>query len=120
MSVLPAKKNFTIWRGGTWRKALTIYTGATTASDPRDLTGYTASLRVEDAADSILMTLTEVASDDGQILLGGLAGTVTILIPANVTETITWSNAIYELRITAPLAGDTDPILWGSLVVKGV
>ncbi len=119
MSVLPARQNFTIWRGGTWRKQLTLHTGATVDTPKRDLTGFTALFRVEDLDGILLFSLTVEESENGIIYLGGTAGTITVVIPDEVTDALTWEAARYELRITAS-GGDTDPILWGALTVKGV
>lgn len=119
MSILPAKHSFVIWRGGTWRKSLTLYDGDSTASPLRDLTGYTASLRLEALDGTSLFTLTTVSSANGVLTLGGVAGTIIILIPASVTAAFAWQNARYELQLI-DAATEVSPILWGGLTVKGV
>jgi hypothetical protein len=119
VSVLPAKRNFTIWRGGTWRESLTLYDGTTNADPPRDLTGYDASMRVEGSDGTDLFTLTTTPSPSGSITLGGTAGTVTLLIDAATTAALTWTAARYELFLIDPVS-EVQPLLWGGLTVKGV
>lgn len=114
MSLIPAKWKFTIWRGATFRKRLTLLEGDVN-SDPQDLTDYTAVLEVLDTPGGD--TLLTLDTNDG-ILLGGPSGTIEILIDAADTEALLWTQGHYDLLITAPNGGDTDAILYGTFVVK--
>jgi hypothetical protein len=114
MTLLPDRHNFTVWRGGTFRTRLTLYTDA--GITPRDLTGYTARLVCENPdTDEILLNLT---TGNGGIEIDGLLGTIDLYISDEATQAITWNVGQYELKITSP-SGDTDPLLYGSIVVKG-
>jgi len=114
MSLIPDKKTWTIWRGGTFRKVLTLKVGDINSA-PRPLTGYTARMRVRDADGVTLQTLT---TENGGITLGGALGTITIYISDEATALITWSGAMYELFLITP-SGDADPLLYGPLRVTG-
>lgn len=119
MSLEPARHNFTIWQGATFRTVLTLYTGVDETSDPRDLTDYTALLEIRAMAGDVSPLFT-LSTTNGRILLGGAEGTVTLLISDTDTAAITWKRGVYDLTITAPLGGDTDVLLWGNFGVRGV
>lgn len=114
MSLDPARHNFTIYKGATFRKRVTLLTGGT-GSSARDLTNYSASLviRKSPSDPTIYLTLTESSG----LTLGGVAGTIDIVISAATTGALTWQSGTYHLYITAPSAGDTDAILWGAFKV---
>lgn len=118
MSLLPAKFTLSAWEGATWRKTIVVLTGGS-GSSPRDLTGYSAIMHIRTgASNTIVYTL---STANGQITLGGLAGTIALYIPAADTLAFPWSSGIYDLNITAPGgAGDTDALLWGVYVIKRV
>lgn len=110
----PARYNFKVRQGVTWRQVFTFHQGDT-ASSVVNLTNYTASLTIKDKpSDSTpLATLT---SANGGILLGGTAGTITVLQTAAQTTAYTWVNGEYRLTLTAP-GGDTNLILYGTINV---
>jgi len=115
MSLLPGKNNFTAWKGGTWRKVLTLYTGSTITTPVRDLTGYSGQMLITDFdTGAVLKTLTD---GNGGVTLGGVSGTITLYISDEDTATETWDNGKYLLTITSP-GGDTDPILYGAINIR--
>jgi hypothetical protein len=113
--IQPGRTNFTIWRGGTFRKALTYHTGDLN-SDPYDLTDYTAEFRIRDKPEGSTI-LVSLIDGDG-ITLGDDLGIIEITIPAADTA-VDWSTGAYELEITAPGGGDTDILLVGGVTVHG-
>lgn len=115
MSLLPDRKNFTIWKGGTFRKVLTMHQGATTTTPVYNFTGFTARMRLRDENGVTIQTLT---TENGGIILGGTAGTITIYISDEATLVLPWEVALYELFLITP-SGDADPILHGTLRVTG-
>lgn len=116
MALEPARHSFTIWKGATFRKTLTLRQGDT-GSDPQDLTGYSAAMPILDAPEGL--TLMSLTTTNGGIVLGGALGTIQLVISATVTAAITWESGVYELLITAP-ASDTDALLYGGMKVKGI
>lgn len=116
MTLIPDKLNFVIWQGATFRTRLTVYTDAAGQS-ARDLTGFTASLKIREAPRSPNLLLSLVSPSD--LILGGMTGAIDIIIPAAVTAEFTWTVGYYDLRIAAPNGGDTDALVYGTFAVKG-
>lgn len=92
---------------------------------PIDLTGYTARMQIRtEEADStnseILFALTSTADVDGNvILLGGVAGTIEIIIQAGTTETFEWDEGEYDLELmSGPTA--TYPVGFVRRLLEGV
>jgi hypothetical protein len=84
---------------------------------PVDLTGYTARMQVRTAIDAATVTL-EATTDDGvndYITLGGTAGTITIIVPATVTEDLTAGRYVYDLELEN--SGEVTALVEGAFVV---
>lgn len=83
-------------QGATFNQLVTWKTG--TPPVVVNLTGCTARMQVRgkltDAA--VLLDLTTA---NGGVVLGGIAGTVTVKISALQTAAITWLSAVYDLEI---------------------
>lgn len=116
MSLQPAEKNFTIWKGATFRSRLQLLTGDL-GSTPQDLTGYTADCKIVDPLNPATVLL-ELSDVNAGIILGGTAGTIDLVIDEAVTAALTWRGGKYQLFITSP-AGDTDILLYGAFKTKG-
>lgn len=72
---------------------------------PVDLTGYSAVMTVLDNTGAVVHT---ASSDNGQITINGVAGSVHRKIPANLTLTIPKTAVSYDLALTPPSgAADT-------------
>ena len=78
-----------------WKVPATTAIGST--PQPVDLTGYTASLQIR--AYPLSPTILYDASSD--LVLGGIAGTIVLTIPASATETFTWWTGVYDLLLTS-------------------
>jgi hypothetical protein len=116
MSINPAKIDFTIWRGTTFRKTLTLLTGAVGAV-PQSLVNYSAEMIIRNRAGEVPMfTLTTI---NNRISLSTL-GIIELFISAADTTSIDWRRGVYDLTITAPNDGDTDALLYGAVQVKGI
>jgi hypothetical protein len=91
-----AKLKLAIEQGATFRKTVTWKAGV--PSLPVDLTGCTARLqmRSEIASATVLVTLT---TENGGIALGGVAGTIELIITATATALLTFTAAVYDLEI---------------------
>lgn len=117
MSLDPAQQNFIIWQAATFLKNITFFQDAA-GTIPQNLTGYSAVMTIEDVVtDATLLTL--ATSPGTGITLGGTSGLITLRIDVATTTAITWTAAVYELLITSP-AGITDPLLYGSIAVRGI
>lgn len=108
------KVKLDIDQGSDFSKLMTWRTGEPLAAV--DLTGCTARMhaRSELADPTILLDLT---TENGGILLGGVAGTVEIVLAASETEAITWTEAVYDLEIVFP-GGRVRRLLKGTIAVS--
>jgi hypothetical protein len=61
-----------------------------------DITGYTAAMQFRTYYGGSL--LYDASSN---ITLGGVLGTITLIIPATTTETFTWYQGVYDLLMTS-------------------
>lgn len=113
----PDKYTLYFWKGASFYQRFTFLEGGT-GSDPRDLTNYTGVWTVKDqAGGSVLGTYTDPAN----ITFGGLAGTIDLGLSAATTAALTYTNAVYELLVTAPgVGGRTDPLLFGPVIVSDI
>jgi hypothetical protein len=113
MSLQPARYNFSIWKGATFRKQLTLLQPDST---PRDLTGYTGNLiiRLKPEGESLL----ELTDANGGVSFQP-GGIIILRIESTVTELLSWNNGIYDLLITG-LDNITEVLLYGNFSVKGI
>ena len=109
-----AKLKLLIEQGATFRKLLTWKAG--TPQVPVDLTGCTArmQLRTEIGASVPLVTLT---TENGGIVLGGVAGTIELIITAASTAGFTWTTAVYDLEVVMA-NGDVRRLVYGPVTVS--
>lgn len=115
MSLTPAKHNFTIWQGTTFRYRFTWHT-AGPESPGYNLTGYTALLEIRNKpGGTVLLTLTTA---DNSITVDA-DGIITLFISATDTANLTWKTGVYDLILTAP-GSDTSALLFGAFGVKGI
>lgn len=79
--------------------AYTTYTsgGVIEYNEPVDLSTYTARMQIREKIDTAV--LYELTTENGGILLDSTNFTITITIPANVTETFTFKKAVYSLEL---------------------
>jgi hypothetical protein len=66
---------------------------------PMDLTGYAAHMQIRDTAGAVICDL---STENGKIVLGGLAGTIDLTIPLSETSLFTFTTAAYDLKLTEP------------------
>lgn len=105
MTVIPAKHQFSIWKGSTFYERITLYSDAERTT-LRDLNGATAVLKIKPRGDDPF-TVSGVVTP--------LSGLVEFTISASSTEALTWKGASYELNITKN--GVTDTLLYGNIKV---
>lgn len=108
---LPIKKNLKIIQGATNRFKYIWKTGPVDAPVPVDLTGATAKAQFRATIDSSTVLL-ELTTENGGIVLGGIDGTIELIISPELTEGATWKSALYDLEIY--LSTDTIRFTQGS------
>lgn len=109
-----AKLKLLVEQGATFRKVLTWKAG--TPAAPVDLSGCTARMqfRADIAAAVPLITLT---TENNGIVLGGVLGTIELVITATATAGFTWTAAVYDLEIVFA-SGDVHRLVYGSVTVS--
>ena len=95
MSTIAGKYNFVIQQGDTWQETLTLYDDSNT---PIDLSNYSAVLiiKTSKAGSTILSCSTTGSYMTTQPLLGQIS----ILVPSNITGSLTFDTAVYDLTLT--------------------
>jgi hypothetical protein len=88
----------------------------TADGEPVDFTGASARMHAREKVSST-ETLFELTSDDDDITLGGLAGTVKLTMPAADTAELTFSKGVYDLEI-APAGREPYRLLEGSVYLS--
>lgn len=110
---MSGRTRFVITKGDSLPLNLTYKAGKPPA--PVDLTDYTARFQVRErpGAPEVLLDLT---TENGGIVLGGLAGTIDVTIPESASAGA-WTHAEFGLELVPP--GDAPPIklLKGSLSI---
>lgn len=105
MTVIPAKHQFTIWKGSTFYERITLYVDAGRTTF-RDLTDTTAVLKVKPRGSAPFTVSGDVTPQSGLVEFN---------IPASDTEEFTWKGASYELNLTKNQV--TDTLLYGNIKV---
>jgi hypothetical protein len=92
--------NITCQQGATFQRQITW---TDSARDAYNLTGYTARMQVRDnvSSNTIIATLSTTAGNTGTITLGGIAGTVDLLISATNTAALTAGQYVYDLELVS-------------------
>jgi hypothetical protein len=108
MSITPARYNFQVWRGATFRKTLTLHEGDKNAP-VIDLTGYSATMPITSGATTLLL------DNVSGITLGD--GTIDLYISDETTAAISWKLGSYKLFLENP-SGEKDILLYGNFSIK--
>lgn len=103
-----------IQEGATFSLELTWYDDDS-GETPVDITDYTARMQIREFKDSVepLMTLSN-EGEGAQITLGGVAGTIAIVISAEATESL--NDGVYDLELTAPETGIVTRLIQGKVI----
>ncbi len=93
--------NLSIEQGATFRLPITWKTG--TPRTVVNLTGYTARMQLRRVVtDELpLISITDTLSSEGQVILGGVLGTIEVFITDTATEELV-SGGVYDLELIAP------------------
>lgn len=113
-----AQLNLVIEQFNTFRQNLTWKSSVNGISTPIDLSGCTASMQmranIEDPTS--LVSLSNVANSQGQIILGGITGTIEIYI-MNTTTALLTSSGCYDLDLTTT-NGDVIRLIQGKYKIN--
>lgn len=97
------------------KKAHTAATGYLVWYTPRDLSGFTARMKIK-AKKTDTAALLELTSADDEIVIDNTAKTITVLIDADTTAALTWAKGFYDLEIESG-DGEVTRIFEGTVTV---
>lgn len=111
----PAKTQVTINQVNS--SSYTAYTsgGVLEYNDWVNLAPYSARMQIRETVDSAT-TIYEATSLGGQIVLDNTYKTITLKIPASVTQGFTFETAVYSMELFTQ-AGEVTPFIEGNLVL---
>ncbi len=92
----PGKYNFICPQGATFSQELTWKID----DDPVDLTTYSARMQIREKHSST-STIANLTTGDGDITLGGAAGTILIEINASETASFVAKEYVYDLELVS-------------------
>jgi len=105
--------HLTIEQGATFNPVMTWKDEVGTEIN---LTGYTARMHIRDTVEAA-STLHEATTDNGEIALGGAAGTITFNISAAITAAFGFDSAVYDLELESA-GGIVTRLLKGDVVLS--
>lgn len=85
---------------------------------PVDLSGYTAKAQFRQTFDAPDPALISVSTEDGNIIISGTTGSITLTIPSSLTDLATGLQLVYDLFIYSP-TGIATRLLYGNSWVEG-
>lgn len=109
---MAGKYTFVADQGSKFDRILTWTNAAGTAYD---LTGWTAKMEIRTAAGGTL--LQTLQTSDSTIVLGGVAGTIRLVVGSAVTVLWTWASGVYDLELTDTTTEKTR-LIQGNFVVS--
>lgn len=83
---------------------------------PVPLTDYTARMQVRPSIESETVTL-ELTTENGRISLGGVNGTIDLLVQAADTAALEPGDYVYDLEMVETVGGIVTRLVWGDAVV---
>jgi hypothetical protein len=107
------KHKFEIEQGATFNPILTWKDENDTVIN---LTDFTARMQIRQSVNSSTV-LEELTTENGGITLGGVLGTITLLISASDTAAYTWKTGVYDLELISP-TGIVTRLLQGTVIVS--
>jgi hypothetical protein len=109
----PGRYDMTIFQGATFNRVFTWRVGSPATNV--NLTGFAARMQLRAKAESATVVL-EATTANGRITLGGAAGTVTVSLPAELTETLPANQYAYDIELIAG-NGEVTRLLEGFVTV---
>lgn len=113
MTTEPGIYTFTVYQGATFNPLITWKDQTNT---PVNLTGYTARMMMRTAVNAPLPFVT-LTTENGGITLGGMAGTIALLITATTTTSITPTAGFYDLELIDG-SGNVTRLLQGNVIIS--
>lgn len=83
-------------------------------NQPKSLSGLTARMDIRAKVNSV-DTLYELTTENGNIIISDSLKTITISIPASITETFTFKSGVYSLELVDNLV--VTPFIYGAITL---
>lgn len=97
MSARPFHRNLTVYQGADFEDAFTWNAGEPLA--PVDLSGVQSARAQFRASVGAPTVLCELTTDNGRIVLGGAAGTITLKLDAATTTAFAWRTGVWDMEL---------------------
>ncbi len=109
--------NLYVEQGSTYTRVFKWTTGGTGCNlgTPVDLTGFTSKMQIRSNVSSATV-LFEASTANGNIVLGGTLGTITLTIPAADSAAWTFVTGVYDLELM--MGVDATRLLQGKVAVS--
>ena len=114
-----SKLNMTIEQGATFNPVFTYYDNSVIPAVVIDVTGFTARLQIRSTLETVT-TLLDLTTENAGIILGGVAGTIQLVIlPAATTAMVPtdYEEAVYDLEIISG-SGIVTRIMKGAIILS--
>lgn len=92
-----ARYDFIMEQGATFDYVITFYSDSS-GTIPFDLTGYTARMDIKNNIDDATAIIS-LTTDNGRITLGGVNGTVQLVVSATDTAALNFERGVYDLEL---------------------
>ena len=106
-------------QGSTVNQVFTIKNSARKALN---LTGYTARMQVrswdKSSSNTVSVVTAEYTTENGYMIVNGVAGTVTLLVPPADMAEFPAGTYQYDVEIESADSGDTTRIIQGKFIVR--
>lgn len=102
-----ADQGATFQRVVTWKDADNI---------AQNLTGFTARMQVRDTTDDTDGSVLTLTTENSRITLGGVAGTISLLVDASTMAALTANQYVYDLELISS-AGIVTRLVQGTFIV---
>lgn len=113
---MPARYNMTIWTGQSIDQKTWVATLKDANGNLIDLTGCTAFMEVRDTQRNLILHL---GTDNGYLVLGAAAGTITPAVPSAATVSLPGGTYNYDLFVQYPGSpAPVEPELFGLFTIN--
>lgn len=111
------KENLVIEQGATYERTWKWTTGTGKNKAAVDLTGCTARMHIRETVESTNV-LHELSTANGEIILGGVDGTVKVLLAYETTRDFIFVDGVYDIEIEQAPLHRTRRILQGKVKIS--
>jgi hypothetical protein len=112
--MVAAVSNFIVEQNATFKQRLVW---RDRMKKPINLTGYTARMQIRSAIGAGASVIADLTTANGGIVLGGINGTIDIIISSTATAAMSFTSAFYDFLMIAP-DGTGQRLLQGKITLS--